>query len=89
LHVQHLAVQALVGQQQFADAQQPLPADQRHSVGLRQQRGLVVDIEHAGGVFRPLGVSGHPEQMVSGAAQHDVSLKVLSYPQMRVSMYFL
>jgi len=68
------AVQRGVGRQQLADAEQALPAQLRHGGRLRQQRGLVVHVQHAGGILGALGVAGHPEQMVGGAAQHENSL---------------
>ena len=55
---------------ELADAEQALPAGLRHGLGLRQQRGLVIDVQHAGRVFGALGVAGHPEEMVGGAREH-------------------
>jgi hypothetical protein len=55
---------------QLADAEQALPALFGGIGRLRQQRRLVVDVQHAGGVFGPLHVAGHPEQMISGTRQH-------------------
>jgi hypothetical protein len=37
---------------------------------LRQQLRFQVDVEHARGVLGALHVTGHPEQMIGGAAQH-------------------
>jgi hypothetical protein len=42
---------------QFADGQQAAPALLGHGGALRQQRGLVVDVQHARGVLGPLHVA--------------------------------
>ncbi len=39
-------------------------------VGLRQQRRLVIDVEHARGVLGALDVARHPEQVIGGAGEH-------------------
>ena len=52
---------------ELRDAQQALPALFGRIGRLRQQRGLVVDVQHAGGVFGPLHVAGHPEQVIGGS----------------------
>ena len=69
-----LAIPAGVVGQQLADADQALPPDQGHRLGLRQQRGLVVHVQQPGGVFGAFCVAGHPEQVVGGTAQHARSL---------------
>ena len=65
-----VAVLGVVGGQQLADGQQALPAHTGHSGGLGQQGRLVVHIQHPCGVLCTLRVTGHPEQVVSGTAQH-------------------
>ncbi|MNN20308.1 hypothetical protein D3C81_1335810 [compost metagenome] len=64
------AVLMVEGLRQLRDIEHGPPALLGHLGRLRQQRGLVVDVEHARGVFRALGVAGHPEQVVGGTAQH-------------------
>jgi hypothetical protein len=62
-----LVVLLVVGRQQFADGQQALPAVLRDFGRLRQQRSLVVDVEHAGRGLGPLGGTRHPVEVVGGA----------------------
>ena len=38
---------------------------------LRQEQVLQVDVEQACGVFGPLHVASHPEQVIGGTAEHD------------------
>ena len=45
-----------------------------HGGGLRQQRGLVVEVQHGGGVFGPLHVTSHPEKMVGSSRKHQAIL---------------
>ena len=52
---------------QLGDAEQALPALLGRVGRLRQQRGLVVDVEHARGVLGALHVAGHPEEVVGGS----------------------
>ena len=65
-----LAVALGVVAGELGDAQQALPALLGIVGGLRQQRGLVVDVEHARGVLGPLHVASHPEQVVCGSREH-------------------
>ncbi|MDT4845874.1 hypothetical protein FQZ97_798750 [compost metagenome] len=65
-----LAVFGGVAGHEFADDQQAFPAHLRDGGRLRQQRGLVADVEHARGVFGALGVTGHPEKVIGGARKH-------------------
>ena len=75
-HVRHHVARihlAVVGGEivtQLTDAEQPLPAVQRCVGRLRQQRRLVVDVEHARGVLGPLHIARHPVKMVSSSRQH-------------------
>ncbi len=61
------AVAFLEGAAQLRDAQQAAPAQLRNCSRLRQQRGLVVHVEHARGVLGALHVARHPEQVISGS----------------------
>ena len=72
----HRLVALGVGGQQLADAQEPAPAALFGGFGLAQERGLVIDIEHAGGVFGALGVARHPVQVVGSAAEHGYSSRI-------------
>ncbi|KAI1691234.1 hypothetical protein DdX_22007 [Ditylenchus destructor] len=65
-----LVVLLVVPGQQFADGEHALPAVLGDFGGLRQERGLVVDVQHARRVLGALGVAGHPIEVVCGAGQH-------------------
>ena len=72
----HRLVALGVSGQQLADAQEAAPAALFRRLGLAQQRGLVIDVEHAGGVFGALGVARHPVQVVCSTAEHGYSSRI-------------
>lgn len=53
---------------QFGDAEHCTPILLGNGSALWQELGLDIHIQHAGRVFGALGVTGHLEQMISGAA---------------------
>jgi hypothetical protein len=61
------AIAALVVAGQLGNAQQAAPALLGHGGRLRQQRRLVVDVQHACGVFGALHVARHPEKVIGGS----------------------
>ena len=71
------SVARLVRARQLADAQHAAPALLGVFGRLRQQRRLVVDVEHARGVFGALHVASHPEQVIRGAGEHVQQLRRL------------
>ncbi len=54
----------------LVDAEHAAPAALGRLLRLRQERHLVVDVEHARRVLGALHVAGHPEQVIGGARQH-------------------
>ncbi|OMP13756.1 hypothetical protein COLO4_01012 [Corchorus olitorius] len=85
-HVAHHEVDHVVARKQavsvgknpgeFGNIEHCPPALLRHFGRLRHQRGLVVHVEHAGGVLGAFGVARHPEKVVCGAAEHGVPFYV-------------
>src|SRR5258705_3434017 len=49
---------------QLADAEDAAPEKLGARLRLRQERGLQVDVQHARGVLRALGIAGHPEKVI-------------------------
>ena len=62
----HHGILGLECRYQFADGQHALPAAMRIMNGLRQHGSFIGHAEHARGVLCPLGIAGHPVQMVCG-----------------------
>ena len=55
---------------QFGNAEQCAPSFFGFQHSVRHQCILQPHVEHAGRIFGALGVAGHPEQVICGAAQH-------------------
>jgi len=56
---------------QLADAKDATPEKLDARLRLRQERGLQIDVQHARGVLRALGIAGHPESD-RGLGEHEL-----------------